>query len=180
MKWALFFLFCSCSAMGYLNGVPNLGRVDTLPGSQRNLWRGGQPLDAGWQWLWDHGVRTVVKLDYEAEGSDAGARRRGMSVVYLPMHPAEENSVFKDAAEGLKGPTQEELRAAVKAILDGLQRGGVFVHCLHGADRTGLTVAVLRVLVDRWPKSYARHEMLTYGFHAVLIGADDAWEDFAP
>ena len=45
----------------------------------------------------------------------------------------------------------------------------VFVHCLHGADRTGTMCAAYRVVVDGWTKQQAIDEMTKggYGFHPV-------------
>jgi protein tyrosine/serine phosphatase len=47
------------------------------------------------------------------------------------------------------------------------QRQPIFVHCLHGADRTGMVVAVYRVVVEGWSKEEALREMTLggYGFH---------------
>jgi protein tyrosine/serine phosphatase len=51
-------------------------------------------------------------------------------------------------------------------------RGGqlpAFIHCQHGADRTGTMVAVYRVRVQGWTKEDAIKEMMEekYGFHHV-------------
>ena len=55
-----------------------------------------------------------------------------------------------------------QVRRAVK-------RGPVLVHCNHGADRTGLILALYRTLYDGWSKGAAVEEMLhgEFGFHAV-------------
>lgn len=47
------------------------------------------------------------------------------------------------------------------------ERAPIFVHCLHGADRTGMVVAAYRVVVQGWPKEEALREMTLgeYGFH---------------
>jgi tyrosine-protein phosphatase SIW14 len=46
----------------------------------------------------------------------------------------------------------------------------VFVHCQAGKDRTGLVVAVYRILVDGWSVDDAISERKTFG-------ATDFWEE---
>jgi protein tyrosine/serine phosphatase len=42
--------------------------------------------------------------------------------------------------------------------------GAVFVHCAHGADRTGLMIGLWRVQHDGWSYLAAAQEALHYGF----------------
>ena len=51
----------------------------------------------------------------------------------------------------------------------------VLVHCKHGSDRTGMMVAVYRVVVQGWEKGAAVDEMTHggYGFHAVWENLQD-------
>lgn len=60
------------------------------------------------------------------------------------------------------------LRALV-AIREAERHGPVLIHCMHGADRTGVVAAVYRMAVQDWDKSSARHEMLRggYGYHTL-------------
>jgi hypothetical protein len=64
----------------------------------------------------------------------------------------------------------DEAVAFLKVAVDP-GRAPVLVHCLHGADRTGVMVAVYRVAVQGWSKEEAVREMTEgcYGFHAVYI-----------
>ena len=41
----------------------------------------------------------------------------------------------------------------------------MFVHCQHGADRTGVMCAAYRVVVDGWTKQQAIDEMTQGGFN---------------
>src|SRR5438309_4364413 len=45
----------------------------------------------------------------------------------------------------------------------------VLVHCAHGADRTGMMVAIYRIAVQGWSKQDALKEMTDgdYGFHPI-------------
>jgi protein tyrosine/serine phosphatase len=48
-------------------------------------------------------------------------------------------------------------------------RHPVFVHCKHGADRTGMMVAFYRIVYQGWTKKQAIREMTAggFGFHSV-------------
>lgn len=151
---------CSCQTTTWTSGVPNLHQVE--PG----LYRGGQPTEQGWAYLKSLGVTNVVKLNEEREGSDAGAVKAGMTVVYLPISVGQQ-------IEG--GP---KLSTVAKAVAN--MQPGVFVHCSHGQDRTGLVVGVYRVWIDKWSKERAYQEMLANGFHPLLKGLWDYWQEKVP
>ena len=55
------------------------------------------------------------------------------------------------------------------------RRQPVFVHCQHGADRTGLMTAVYRIVAQRWSKNEAIREMIDggFGYHSVFAGLVD-------
>ena len=46
----------------------------------------------------------------------------------------------------------------------------VFVHCKHGADRTGVIVACYRMRQDGWSTARAMDEAKLYGLSAFQIG----------
>ena len=48
-------------------------------------------------------------------------------------------------------------------------RWPVFVHCQHGADRTGTMYAIYRIAIEGWSKEDAIGEMTEgeFGFHSV-------------
>jgi tyrosine-protein phosphatase SIW14 len=152
-----------CGTTTLTHGVPNLVQVD--PG----VWRSGQPTTAeGWAYLKSLGIRRVVKLNFESEGSDDSAREAGMEVRYLPIQP--EGSL----ASILDAPDPTHIDGAVAALSEG---GGVLVHCEHGNDRTGLVVGAYRVKHDGWTKGRAFREMLARGYHVELPALDVYWED---
>ena len=128
-----------------LPNLPNLHRVS--PG----LYRGAQPSQAGFADLKALGVRTVVNL--RLFGSDRQeAREAGLEYVHI-------------AAEAWDAD-EDEVVEFLKIVTDPA-RGPVFVHCTHGADRTGLMVAIYRIVVQHWPKDEAVREMTEggFGFH---------------
>jgi hypothetical protein len=148
----------------FTGGVPNLDRVDD------GLYRSGQPVTPeAWAYLRSLGIKTVVKLNYDEEGSDEGAVQAGMTVVSLPIPPR------NDVASIVDLPERKRVSEVVR-ILE--RRDGVLVHCTHGQDRTGLVVGIYRVHHQHWTKSDAWHEMIQHHFHWELPGLDDFWEDF--
>lgn len=51
----------------------------------------------------------------------------------------------------------------------------ILVHCLHGADRTGLVVAMYRMVCQNWTKAQAITEMQQgdFGYHSVFGNIPD-------
>ena len=137
-------------------GIPNLELV-----SNQNIYRGGQPsLPADWAYLRSLGVSNVVKLNLEPEGDPE------MPVYAFPV-TTEQQLLGTDLAI--------PLHQAVAII-----QPGTFVHCEHGQDRTGLVVAMWRVVRCGWSKDAAQQEMLDLGFHKELVGLWAFWQNWSP
>jgi len=143
--------------------IPHFAEVDA------GVYRGGQPTPAGWHYLKQLGVETVVKLDLAGEGSDADAEALGMHVVDASGPPS-------DLSNFWSAPDRAHLKLAVDTLSN--TQHPVYVHCLHGQDRTGLVVAMYRVQHDGYTPKAAYHEMRQHGFHRVFVGLLDAWHDF--
>lgn len=47
----------------------------------------------------------------------------------------------------------------------------VLIHCYHGSDRTGASIAMYRIIFENWPTKDALNEMKYggYGFHPIWI-----------
>lgn len=168
MVRALFFVLAtfviSCRPPPPPSGpVANFYEVD--PG----VFRSAQPTTPeAWAYIKSRGVRTIVKLNDDSEGSDAGAEALGLEVVRVSIPPK------GDLVGVFERPDPSKLVVAIAA----LERGEVLVHCTHGQDRTGLVVGLYRVLHDHRKKSEAYREMRAHGFHPELLGLLDTWEDF--
>lgn len=50
-------------------------------------------------------------------------------------------------------------------LLDAFKDVNIFVHCLHGADRTGYMIGMYRYIIDRWSIDKIFNEMNRFGFH---------------
>ena len=155
--------------------IPNLFAVE------QDIFRGAQPTVNGWKWLQAEGITNVVKLNTEAEGSDAYAEQLGFKINRFPI-PWWRQVFFR--------PSQSLLVAAVACI-----KPHTFIHCgsdartaspdsqedntQGGEDRTGLIVGCFR-LSQGWAKGDAYAEMIAHGFHVALQGLQGRWESQRP
>ncbi len=133
--------------------IPRLAQVSD------HIYRGGQPeTEADYVLLARMGVRTIVNLrgDSSVGPERETAERLGIRFVNLPM-------------SGYEYPSTETVNAAL-ALLNDAEAGPVFIHCLHGKDRTGLIIGLYRVHYDHWPRDVAYAEMRRIGFNPALVG----------
>ena len=73
----------------------------------------------------------------------------------------------------------KEIAAVLYQIEQAEQRGGVLVHCYHGADRTGLVIGMYRIVNQGWSVAEAKREMVEgpYGFHTVWRNIPKMYSD---
>jgi protein tyrosine/serine phosphatase len=138
-----------------LDGVPNLNKVAP------NLYRSAQPTAAGFKAAEDKlKLQTVISLRNFHSDADLlkGTKIDRQSV---PM-----NAWYI---------TKAEVISALKLIRAAQAKGPVLLHCQHGADRTGVVVAMYRILYQGWSKQQALDEMKNGGFnfHAILANIPD-------
>jgi len=136
------------------------------------VYTSAQPyLPSHWDYLKSIGIKTILKLDYAAEGCDQGARDVGIDVIETPMPP----SSLWGAIFG--APDEGQIAAALGDMCDE-SNWPLLWHCHYGNDRTGLLRAMFRVVKQGWSTEDARKEMLRDGFHVELIDLDRAWWQF--
>ena len=66
-------------------------------------------------------------------------------------------------------------KITVQQIIESLRiiknrKGPILIHCWHGSDRTGVTIAAYRIIFNNWSKSKALDEMVNggYGYHEKI------------
>jgi len=98
-------------------------------------------------------IRTVIALRV-SDGGDGAVFGKSDAVHYewlkfSPFHPVDE-----DVIKFLRIVTDKSSQP-------------VLVHCAQGSDRTGMMVAIYRIVVQGWSKDDALKEMIQggYGFH---------------
>jgi protein tyrosine/serine phosphatase len=168
-----------CASTTIVHGVPNLVQIRT------DVWRSGQPESVdSWEYLARLGIRHVVKLDFEDEGSDSNALGQGIEVHSVSIEPTTRAGLFDSVEDVFAVPDasrMSEIQSLLRKIRDARGgEGGWLIHCKNGHDRTGLVVGMLRVIVDGWDKHHAWGEMLDRGYHPELIGLDRSFHDFKP
>jgi protein tyrosine/serine phosphatase len=130
-----------------LPGLPNLHKVSD------DLYRGAQPSAEGMGQLETLGIKTVVNLRSSHSDCD---QLQGTSLAYEHIKMTSWNPESEDVVRFLQ-------------IISDSNSLPVFVHCQHGADRTGLMCAVYRIFVQSWSKAEAIEEMTEggFGFHEI-------------
>jgi protein tyrosine/serine phosphatase len=76
------------------------------------------------------------------------------------------------------GPENEDIVRFLQIVTDS-NSTPVFVHCKHGADRTGTMCAIYRIAVQNWSKDEAIAEMIGggFGFHKIWMNLVDDIRD---
>jgi protein tyrosine/serine phosphatase len=130
-----------------LPGLPNLHKVSD------DLYRGAQPTAEGMKQLEKLGVKTVINLRSLHSDRD-DIKYTGLAYEHINMTTW--NTEDKDVVRFLQ-------------IVTDSNRTPVFVHCQHGADRTGTMCAIYRIAEQGWSKDEAIEEMTKggFGFHSI-------------
>jgi protein tyrosine/serine phosphatase len=101
-----------------------------------NIYRSEQPDDESFKSLVKLGIKEIVNLrEYH---SDEDAKENQFAVHRVPM---EAGSV-----------TEAQLLVALTEIKS--RKAALLIHCWHGSDRTGATVAAYRIVFQNWSKAH--------------------------
>lgn len=132
----------------YLAGTENFHRIS------KDLYRAGQPDAAGMRIYDDYGIKTVINLRSFHSDVDE-VRGTNLKLIEIPVltWDLEVDEVVR---------VLQAIRTADKPVL---------IHCQHGSDRTGLMVAMYRIVEQGWSKEEAIQEMREggFGFHGIWV-----------
>lgn len=126
----------------------NLYKVD------KGVYRSEQPDEEGVTDLRLLGIKEILNLrEYHRDDGEVGKSS------FILMR------VKMDAGE----VSEKQVIQALKIIKN--RKGAILIHCWHGSDRTGVTVAAYRILFNHWTKAQALDEMVNggYGYHASVF-----------
>lgn len=100
-------------------------------------------------------IKTIINLRHTPKDMELLDSKQ-FNLVHLPIHTWQIN--------------REDLLQAMYHIQHAQRRGEkVLIHCYHGSDRTGATIAMYRIIFEHWSIEQATTEMKHggYGFHLV-------------
>ena len=83
----------------------------------------------------------------------------------------------RGSGSSLGRPTDEQVERAL-AVIDARENWPVFVHCQRGADRTGVIIAVYRILRDKWTAEQAIDEAKRFGMAGLQFRKKDYISDY--
>jgi protein tyrosine/serine phosphatase len=121
--------------------LPNFAKVD------ERLYRGGQPKTGGLERLAEMKIKTILNLrtpSLETEREREEARSLGMKYFNIPL-------------ARVNRPSGEDIKK-VLAVIEDPANAPIFIHCKHGADRTGVLIAHYRITHDKWTAEQAIEE----------------------
>ena len=145
-------------------------QVKELPNFQKvtdRLYRGAQPEAGGIKKLAELGINTVINMRGEDELTRAEQKEveaLGLRYYSIPMG-------------GLSRPSDEEVKRVLE-IINAPENGKVFVHCKHGADRTGTVIACYRISQENYSVQQAQAEAKKYGMSWVQFGMKGYISDY--
>jgi protein-tyrosine phosphatase len=159
LEWA------GCYNARDLGGLPTRDGRTTVPGAVVRSDGLDTLTAAGWQALYDHGIRTVVDLRDPHEVARAGTAPDGVTTVPVPLDDSADTAMWQYFWDnGLDGSPlyyrpflerkPERCAAAVTAVARAAP-GGVVIHCGLGRDRTGLVSMLLLALAGVTPEAIA-------------------------
>ncbi|MDR1729584.1 MAG: tyrosine-protein phosphatase [Prevotellaceae bacterium] len=127
-------------------GLTNLYRID------EGLFRSEQPDKLDFMNFGKLGITEVLNLRLWHSDKDE-AKNMNLTLHRVPMRAGN----IKDS----------DVVQALKIIRD--RKGGMLIHCRHGSDRTGVIVAMYRVVFQNYTKEQAIEEMTNggFGFHTI-------------
>lgn len=117
-----------------------------------NIYRSEQPNEDGVKALSKLGIKEILNLREYHDDDEA----------------TENNFTIHRVSMEAGDVTEEQLLEALAKIKN--RKTPLLIHCWHGSDRTGATVAAYRVVFQNWSKAQALDEMVNggYGYHSNI------------
>lgn len=134
-----------------IQGVDNLYKVS------ETLFRSAQPTETGMKNIESFGIGTVISLRSKQKDTEL-AKNTELNLIHVSMRAW--NPKYEDTVKVMYLLNPNNPDTNKKPIL---------IHCYHGADRTGMMVALYRMVYQNWEREKALNEMLNggYGYHSM-------------
>jgi tyrosine-protein phosphatase SIW14 len=129
------------------------------------IYRGARPAADELATLQKLGIKTVLNL----ENDKAAVAQEMKTAAALGLKE------FSTPMSGFWSPKDAQVKLSLQILTDPANQP-VYVHCLHGEDRTGLIVGLYRVFYEGWTPQQAWNEMEAMGFHRLLFFLKEYYE----
>ena len=160
-----FFILTNCSAQPINKtsdskkwAVPiKVQGADNFYKVSETLFRSEQPTEDGMKNIEAFGIGTVISLRSRQKDVEL-AKNTELNLIHVSMRAW--NPKYEDAVKVMYFLNPNNPETNKKPIL---------IHCYHGADRTGMMVALYRMVYQNWEREEALNEMLNggNGYHSM-------------
>lgn len=148
--------------------------------------RGSQPDEEALELLQKAGVKMVVNLRHHSKKSPPSSGysffRRHSDDDEIDEEEETANKLglrfVNISLDGVNAPTFADIDKFV-ALFEDTDNIPMYVHCLHGRERTGFMLAAYRMRIEAWTVEQAYKEMLQQGFDPLRTVLSDALFEWA-
>lgn len=130
-------------------------KIDNFYKVTDGIYRGDRPTADDLIELQNLGVKTLLDLEYfHTDRYVVAESKTNFKFLHIRMNPWDIDD--------------EDIVTALDILTD-KNNYPIYVHCKHGSDRTGVVIAMYRIVVQGWTKEEAITEMKGggYGFHII-------------
>ncbi len=135
-------------------GKPVIGtRLKNIYRVDKGVYRSEQPQQEDLNDLKSLGIKEVLSLR-EFHGDEDDIANENLKLYRVQMRTG--------------NITEKQIIESLRVIQN--RKGPILIHCWHGSDRTGVTIAAYRIIFNNWSKSKALDEMMNggYGYHKKI------------
>lgn len=136
-------------AMSAVSQIPNSREINNFAWIEQWLARGAEPKPAGYKWLADKQIETVVNLRSHDLAESVRNASSNLQSIHIPV-------------ENNRAPSDEQALQWLQLCSSRPMRP-IFVHCNAGEGRTSTFCALVR-MAQGWPLDSAIAEQLRFGF----------------
>lgn len=149
--------------------------------------RGSQPDGEALLMLKKAGVKLVVNLRHHSKNAPSPASTYSFFRRHSDDDEIDEERETADrlglrfvniSLDGVNAPSLADIDKFV-ALFEDKENIPMYVHCLHGRERTGFMLAAYRMKIESWTVEQAYKEMLQQGFDPLRTVLSDALFEYA-